>query len=76
MNPINITELRRHLPEYIARAETGEEILVTRRGEVVARLVAAGDRRARAREQLARLRAGAVVGDVVSPVAADWEAAD
>lgn len=76
MNAVNITELRRHLPEYIARAEAGEEIMVSRRGAVVARLVAAGDHRTRAREQLAQLRTQAVVGDVVSPVGADWEAAD
>jgi prevent-host-death family protein len=76
MQTINITELRSHLPEYIARAEAGEEIMVTRRGKVVVRLVATRDRRAAAREQLASLRAKAVVGDVVSPVDADWEATE
>ncbi|MGB5732957.1 MAG: type II toxin-antitoxin system prevent-host-death family antitoxin [Thiohalocapsa sp.] len=55
MQTVNITELRSHLPEYVARAEAGEEIMVSRRGEVVARLVAVQDRRAAAREQLKRL---------------------
>jgi prevent-host-death family protein len=76
MQRVNITELRSHLPDYIARAEAGEEIMVSRRGQVVARLVAVRDRRAAAREQLERLRANAVVGDVVDPVDAHWEAAD
>ncbi|MGB5830623.1 MAG: hypothetical protein WBG92_01350 [Thiohalocapsa sp.] len=31
MQTANITELRSHLPEYIARAEASEEIMVSRR---------------------------------------------
>ncbi|MBK5965870.1 hypothetical protein CCR95_17750 [Thiocystis minor] len=75
MQMIDITELRSHLPDYIARAAAGEEIMVTRRGEAVVRLMPVKDRRAAAKEQLARLSAGALVGDVVSPVEADWSAA-
>ncbi len=75
MHEVNVSDLRNHLPEYLARAEGGEEILVTRRGRVVARLVAARDTRADAKEQLAGLRGTARVGDVVSPVDADWDAA-
>lgn len=75
MPTVNITELRSHLPDYIARAAAGEEIMVTRRGEPIVRLVPAEDRRAAAKEQLARLRAQAMVGDVVSPIDADWDAA-
>ena len=75
MPRVNITELRSHLPDYIARAAAGEEIMVTRRGEPIVRLVPAEDRRTAAKEQLARLRAEAMVGDVVSPLDADWDAA-
>ena len=75
MHTVNITERRSHLPEYIERAAGGEEITVTRRGEAVVRLVAVGDRRAEAKAALARLRERALVGDVASPVDADWEAA-
>jgi prevent-host-death family protein len=74
MPEVNISELRNHLPQYLSRAEAGEEILVTRRGRVVARLAPARDTRALAREQLAGLRKRARVDDVVSPVEADWEA--
>jgi prevent-host-death family protein len=71
---VSVSELRNHLPEYLARAERGEEILVTRRGRVVARLSAAQDHRAAAKRQLEALRARARVGDVVSPVGEVWEA--
>ena len=73
MQEVNISELRNHLPEYLARAELGEEILVTRRGRVVARLSAAKDHRAEAKRQLEALRARARVGDVVTPVGEVWE---
>lgn len=75
MHEVNVSDLRNHLPEYVTRAEGGEEILVTRRGRVVARLVAARDKGADAKEQLAALRGKARVGDVVTPIEADWEAA-
>jgi len=74
MQEVNVSELRNHLPEYLARAELGEEILVTRRGRVIARLSAPQDHRANAKRQLAALRARARVGDVVSPVGESWEA--
>jgi prevent-host-death family protein len=74
MQEVNVSELRIHLPEYLARAESGEEILVTRRGRVIARLSAAHDTRAEAKRQLAALRARARLGDVVSPVGESWEA--
>ena len=75
MSEVNVSELRNRLPEYLARAEAGEDVLVTRRGRVVARLCAAHDARAGAKERLASLRGRARVGDVVSPVEVDWDAA-
>jgi prevent-host-death family protein len=74
MREVNVSDLRTHLPEYLARAEGGEEILVTRHGRVIARLIAARDKRADARAQLAALRGKARVGDVISPVESEWEA--
>jgi prevent-host-death family protein len=75
MHQVNVSEFRNHLPEYLARAEAGEEILVTRHGQVVARLSPARDPRADAKGRLEQLRLRARVGDVVSPVEASWEAA-
>jgi len=75
MHQVNVIELRSHLPEYLSRAEAGEEILITRRGQVVARLSAARDAPAEAKQRLAALRGRARVGGVVSPVEAHWEVA-
>ena len=36
----NIREVREHLAEYLAAAERGEEVLICRRNQPVARLVA------------------------------------
>lgn len=36
---INVKEARRHLRELLDRVERGEEVLITRRGKPVARLV-------------------------------------
>ena len=54
MAMVDITELRSHPPEYIGRAEAGKEITVTRRRELVVRLVPVRDRRA----------AGSICGDL------------
>jgi prevent-host-death family protein len=75
MSEVNVSELRNRLPEYLARAEAGEDVLVTRRGRVVARLSAARDDRTGAKERLAALRGKARVGDVLSPVDVSWDAA-
>jgi prevent-host-death family protein len=36
---VNVKEVRANFAEYVARAEQGEEIAITRNGQVVARLV-------------------------------------
>ena len=73
MPEVDISELRSHLPEYLTRAETGEEILITRHGRIVARLAPYAGARERAKQGLVALRATATVGDVVSPIDSDWE---
>jgi antitoxin (DNA-binding transcriptional repressor) of toxin-antitoxin stability system len=35
---VNVTTLRQHLPEYLARVERGERIRVTSRGRVIAEI--------------------------------------
>jgi prevent-host-death family protein len=74
METINISDLRNRLPEFLSRAEAGEEIEVTRRGAVIARILPPADKRLLAKKRLATLREQASVGDVLSPVTADWEA--
>lgn len=38
MSEVNVTTLRQHLPEYLARVERGEHIRVTSRGRVIAEI--------------------------------------
>jgi prevent-host-death family protein len=36
---VNVKEVRANFAEYVSRAEQGEEIIITRNGQIVARLV-------------------------------------
>jgi prevent-host-death family protein len=38
MPEVNVTTLRQHLPEYLARVERGEHVRVTSRGRVIAEI--------------------------------------
>jgi prevent-host-death family protein len=69
-----VSELRKNLQRYLSRVARGEEVRVTRRGQVIARVVGCDDSTTEAREVLLELRRTAVVGDVVSPVAEEWSA--
>lgn len=76
MREVNVTDLRNHLPAYLGEVQSGEELLVTSRGRVIARIVPARDERAAARERLMELRGRCRVSDVVSPIGEAWEAQD
>lgn len=71
---VNVTELRNHLPEYLKRVKAGEEVTVTSRGKVIARLVPEVDEVLAARKRLEELRRHSWVGDVVLPLDVEWEA--
>ena len=75
MITVNVTALRANLPGYLGRVRRGEEILVTSRGQVIARILPdMGGSRA-AREKLVELRRKCRIGDVVSPIGEAWESA-
>jgi prevent-host-death family protein len=74
MHEVNVTELRNHLQLYLGRVQKGDEILVTSRGKVIARLVPEAQERLSARERVTALRGKCRVGDVVSPLDDAWEA--
>lgn len=38
MDSVNVTELRQHLPAYLERVRSGERVLITSRGVVIAEL--------------------------------------
>jgi prevent-host-death family protein len=58
MNDVALFDAKNRLSELINRVEAGEEIAITRRGKVVARLVPAAPEEAeqRARKAIAELR--------------------
>jgi prevent-host-death family protein len=76
MKEVNITEFRNHLPEYLGQVKKGEDILITSRGKVVAKVTPVTDERAAARGALMQLRAACRIGDVISPLDDKWEAID
>ncbi len=74
MLEVNVTEFRNHLPDYLGKVKSGEEVLVTLRGKVIARIIPAQNERSAARRHLSLLRKKCRVGDVVSPLEEKWEA--
>ncbi|HBG06707.1 MAG: prevent-host-death protein [Geobacteraceae bacterium GWC2_58_44] len=76
MIEVNVTEFRNHLPDYLGRVKRGEEVLLTSRGKVVARMSPVTDERVPAREMLASLRSKCKIGDVMAPVDEVWEVDD
>lgn len=45
MSTVGVFEAKTHLSDLLERVAAGEEITITRRGQAIARLVPAGDRR-------------------------------
>ena len=75
MTSVGISEFRRHLLRYLARVEKGETLVVTTRGKQLAVLSPPEDAGKTARKRLAAVRKTAKIGDVLSPIQEDWEAA-
>lgn len=73
MIKVTVTTFRKHIPDYLGRVRLGEDIALTSRGKVIARLVPPADERQSAQEQLAALRAACCIGDVVTPLEEKWE---
>lgn len=76
MKEVNVTELRNHLPAYLGKVMEGEEVVITSRGKIVARLVPPVNARLQAQDYLIQLRKRCRIGDVVSPIDEPWEADD
>lgn len=74
MPQVTVTTFRKHIPDYLGKVQKGEDILLTSRGKVIARLLPPSDGRQSARELLSALRDVCHIGDVVSPTDEKWEA--
>lgn len=74
MLEVSVTTFRKHIPDYLGKVRKGEDISLTSRGKVIARLVQPADERESAREQLAALRGGGIyIGDLTTPLNVAWE---
>jgi prevent-host-death family protein len=70
MTEVNVHEAKTHLSQLLARVEAGEEILISRAGKPIARLVPA--RRARGRRQPGRFAGkGRIADDFNAPLPAE-----
>ncbi len=70
---VTVTEFREHLAKWLERAHLGDEIEISSRGQPLARLVPVATRKSEARNFLKKIRATARVGDIESPIDAEWE---
>jgi len=73
MLEVSITTFRNHIPVYLDKVRKGEDIALTSRGKVIARLLPPEDERQNARQRLAELRATSRIDDVISPLVEEWE---
>lgn len=42
MNTVSVADAKSHLSELLAQVEAGEEVMITRRGKLIARIVGIG----------------------------------
>lgn len=73
MLEVSVTTFRNHIPDYLGKVRNGENIVLTSRGKVIARLLPPEDECLKARQRLSELRAISRIGDVVSPLDEKWE---
>jgi len=65
---IFVSDLRQNLPAYLKRVQAGEQLQITSRGRVIARIEPEGDHAEDARQWLHALRDRVCLGDVVNPI--------
>jgi prevent-host-death family protein len=75
MDTIAVSELRANIMKVIKKIEQGTSINITSRGNVVARLVPPENTKEMAKTELKKVSKNAVIGDIISPVDSDWDAA-
>lgn len=69
MTRVSVSDLRQNLPAFLKRVQAGEQLQITSRGRVIARIEPERDPAEEARQWLLALRDRVSLGDVVSPVA-------
>jgi prevent-host-death family protein len=74
MDTIAVSDLRANLMKVLKKIEHGNEVDITSRGKVVAKLVPPDYVKEIAIEKLKALRKNAVLGDIISPINVKWKA--
>jgi prevent-host-death family protein len=74
MQTINISDFRANLLKYLEVANSGEQILVTSNGKLLASITAPEDKKEIAKKQLSSLSATAKIHDVITPTGSEWDA--
>lgn len=72
MPTVSVTDLRQHLPAWLKRVQAGEEVRITSRGRVIARLLPEESPADAARKRLEALQGSVIVGDVLAPLGEEW----
>ena len=73
METIATSELRANLMKILREIEHGSTIDITSRGKVVAKLVPPDYVKEKAKDRLKEIGENAFIGDIISPVDAQWE---
>ena len=68
MTRVSVSDLRQNLPAFLKRVQAGEQLQITSRGRVIARIEPERDPAEEARQWLLALRDRVSLGDVVSPI--------
>lgn len=73
MQTINISDFRANLLKYLEVAGSGEQLLVTSNGKLLARISAPEDKKEIAKKQLTSLATTAKIHNVMAPTESEWE---
>ena len=65
---VSVSELRQNLPAFLKRVQAGEELQVTSRGRIIARIAPERDPADEARQWLLDMRDRVSLGDVVQGI--------
>ncbi len=68
MSLVSVSDLRQHLPAYLKRVQAGEQLQITSRGRIIARIAPERDPAEDARQWLLDLRDRVSLGDVVQGI--------
>ncbi len=74
MEKVAVSTLRENLTSFLRKVQKGQGIIITSRGQEMARLVPVEDKMEKSKETLRELGRNAIIGDILSPIDEEWEA--